>query len=122
MLDCPKCTGLLILQTYREHITLHRCDTCHGLWCPPKSLADMKEEWMSEAALDIGNPAVGARLNKALNISCPEGHGLMRKLADPEQPHIWYEECTTCSGVFLDAGEFTDLKFKTLMDWLRNIL
>lgn len=81
----------------------------------------MKEVWMSEAALDIGSPAVGARLNKVLNISCPEGHGLMHKRADPEQPHIWYEECTTCNGIFLDAGEFTDLKFKTFMDWLRNI-
>jgi hypothetical protein len=82
----------------------------------------MREEWMSEAVLDIGNPAVGARLNKAVNISCPDGHGLMEKRSDPEQPHICYEECVTCRFVFLDAGEFTDLKFKTLMDLVRRVI
>ena len=120
-MDCPKCTGLLVLQTYGEHIELHRCATCHGLWCHPVSQARMKEEWMSEAALDIGNPAVGSRLNRAVNISCPAGHGLMQHRTDPEQTHIRYEECTTCSCVFLDAGEFTDLKFKTLVDWFRKV-
>ena len=76
---------------------------------------------MSEAVLDTGNPAVGSRLNKAVNVACPEGHGLMQKKTDPDQTHICYEECTTCHGIFLDAGEFTDLKFKTLVDWLRKI-
>jgi Zn-finger nucleic acid-binding protein len=122
LLDCPKCTGLLSLQTYSDHITLHRCGTCHGLWCHPESLTNMKEEWMSEAVLDTGDPAVGSRLNRAVNISCPDGHGLMERRSDPQQPHIWYEECLTCHYIFLDAGEFTDLKFKTLMDWLKKIV
>ena len=122
MVDCPKCTGLLSPHTYGEHITLHRCCSCHGLWCHPQSLSKMKDEWMSEAVLDIGDPSVGSRLNKAVNISCPSGHGLMERRSDPEQPHIWYEECATCHHVFLDAGEFTDLKFKTLMDWVKKVL
>lgn len=76
---------------------------------------------MSEAVLDIGDPAIGSRFNKAVNIYCPVGHGLMERRSDPEQPHIWYEECATCHHVFLDAGEFTDLKFKTLMDWVKKV-
>ena len=45
----------------------------------------------------------------------------MIKRQDEEQRHVWYEECQTCGGVFLDAGEFTDLKFKTLLDWVRGL-
>ncbi len=26
-----------------------------------------------------------------------------------KQPHIQYEECTSCRGSFFDAGEFADL-------------
>lgn len=120
-MDCPKCTGFLSLLTYGDHIELHRCEVCHGLWCHPDHLFNMKEEWMSEAVLDTGDPAVGSRLNKAVDISCPQGHGLMERKSDPEQPHIWYEECVTCSYIFLDAGEFTDLKFKTLMDLVKRV-
>ena len=45
----------------------------------------------------------------------------MQRRSDDEQRHVWYEECETCHGIFLDAGEFTDLKFKTLMDWVRGL-
>ena len=120
-MDCPKCTGNLKLLTYGEHIELYRCEACHGLWVHPHHLSNMREEWMSEAVLDIGDPSVGARFNKAINISCPHGHGPMERRSDPEQPHIHYEVCLTCSYVFLDAGEFTDLKFKTLMDLVKRM-
>ena len=49
-------------------------------------------------------------------------HGIdAHRWPDPEQPHMWYEECETCHYIFLDAGEFTDLKFKTLMDLVRRV-
>ena len=43
-MDCPKCTGFLSLLSYGDHIELHRCEVCHGLWCHPDHLANMKEE------------------------------------------------------------------------------
>ena len=119
-MDCPKCTGLLERKTFGDHIALHRCNSCFGLWCKPEALSRLKSEWMSEAVVDVGSPQVGQKLNRLDNISCPEGHGPMVRQADDEQRHVWFEECPVCKGVFLDAGEFTDLKFRTLLDWVKG--
>lgn len=121
-MDCPKCTGVLEKLSFAEDICVHRCNSCQGLWCLPDHLARMKAEWMSEAVIDLGSPSVGQKLNEVKDIPCPEGHGTMLHRSDVEQRHVWYEECQTCKGVFLDAGEFTDLKFKTLVDWVKGLV
>ena len=38
------------------------------------------------------------------------------------QPHIRYEGCTVCHGVFFDAGEFSDMKRFTLAERLAAIV
>ncbi len=81
----------------------------------------MKQQWMAEAVLDVGDPKVGQRLDRVDDIMCPEGHGPLNKAVDADQSHIWFEECATCQGIFLDAGEFTDMKYKTLMDRVRAL-
>ena len=121
-MDCPKCTGNMHSETYGEDINVHRCDVCAGLWCTPAALEKMKQAWMAEAVLDIGDPRVGNTLNRVQAISCPEGHGPMLHKSDPRQRHITYEVCPTCHAVFLDAGEFTDLKYDTLLDRVRGLL
>ena len=45
----------------------------------------------------------------------------MIRMVDPVQRHIWFEACTACNGVFLDAGEFRDLKGHTLLDRLKDL-
>jgi hypothetical protein len=45
----------------------------------------------------------------------------MLRMVDPAQPHVWYEACKVCNGVFLDAGEFRDLRELTLLDRLRAL-
>lgn len=121
-MECPKCTGRLKPVTYGDNIAAHRCDVCAGLWCKPEALLNMKREWMSEAVLDTGDPRIGAKLDGVANVPCPEGHGEMVQTMDTEQTHIWYETCETCRGIYLDAGEFTDLKFRTLMDRVRGLV
>ena len=121
-MECPKCTGNMHPETYGEQIDVHRCDVCAGLWCKPDALARMKAAWLAEAVLDIGDPRVGVTLDAVGDIQCPEGHGKMENSADSRQRHIWYEECATCGGIYLDAGEFTDLKYDTLMDRVRGLL
>jgi Zn-finger nucleic acid-binding protein len=109
-------------KTYRDDICLYRCDVCAGLWVKPDALEKMKNAWMAEAVLDIGDPQIGNDLNDVDDIDCPEGHGKMFKTEDLRQQHIWFEQCLTCHGVFLDAGEFTDLKYETLLDFVRGML
>lgn len=121
-MDCPKCTGELQLTTYGEDIRVHRCDACAGLWCKPDMLESMKAEWMAEAVLDTGDPRIGRGLDEVDDIDCPEGHGKLKKTSDERQTHIWYETCESCRGIFLDAGEFTDLKFESLLDHVRGFV
>ena len=121
-MDCPKCIGQLEPVEYGGEIQVRRCDTCGGLWCDPDNLKLMKSTWLAEAALDTGSPHVGSTLDKVGDIQCPAGHGKMLQRYDPKQKHIWYEECGTCGGIFLDAGEFTDLKFDTLLDRFKSLL
>jgi Zn-finger nucleic acid-binding protein len=121
-MQCPKCPGTLEARTYGRKITVHRCSECGGLWCKPEPLLEMKREWMSEAVLDSGDPKLGKALNQIDEIRCPEDGTLMEKTADERQIHIWYESCPTCDGMFFDAGEFTDLKYDTLMDRVRGFV
>ncbi|MEZ5559816.1 MAG: zf-TFIIB domain-containing protein [Pseudomonadales bacterium] len=121
-MQCPKCPGTLEPKTYGRKITVHRCTDCGGLWCKPEVLMEMKREWMSEAVLDSGDPKLGAALDKLDNIDCPECGVRMEKTSDPRQTHIWYETCSSCGGLFLDAGEFTDLKYDTFMDRIRDLV
>jgi len=42
-------------------------------------------------------------------------------MVDPEHPHIWFESCPGCFGVYFDAGEFSDYKEKTVLDFVRSL-
>ena len=46
----------------------------------------------------------------------------MEKVSDAKQTHIWLEVCPRCDRVFLDAGEFSDLKYETLSDRIKGLL
>lgn len=122
VLECPKCPGVLEPRTYGRKIRVHRCSDCGGLWCKPAVLLEMKQEWMSEDVLDSGDPLLGAELDKLDDIRCPEDGTVMNKVTDERQTHIWYESCPECSGMFFDAGEFTDIKYDTLMDRVRDFV
>ncbi len=121
-MDCPKCTGELVAARYGDEIEIQRCNVCAGLWVYPDDLQRMKSTWLAEAVLDTGSPRVGKSLDEVDDIDCPLGHGPMLKRVDPEQSHIWYEQCPVCDGIFLDAGEFTDMKFETLLDRVRGVV
>jgi hypothetical protein len=43
----------------------------------------------------------------------------MSSTHDTDQPHIVFEKCSACSGVFFDAGEFTDFQEYTLAERLK---
>ena len=43
------------------------------------------------------------------------------RMVDAQQPHIHYESCSVCYGVFFDAGEFRDYKEDNAMDFFRAL-
>ena len=121
-MQCPKCPGALESKTYGRKIALHRCNQCAGLFCKPDVLLEMKREWMSEVVLDSGNAKLGNEFNALDDINCPECGIEMEKVSDPKQIHIWFEACTQCEGMFFDAGEFSDLKYDTVIDRIRDFV
>lgn len=119
-LQCPKCDAPMA-RVVHDRIEIDRCEGCHGIWFDMLEMDRLLEAKGSEA-IDTGDPRVGRKLNEKDEIDCPVCHTRMIRMVDADQPHIWYEGCSSCHGVFLDAGEFVDLKTRDVFDLLRGLI
>lgn len=117
-MNCPKCKSVMKTISF-EGIEVDRCVTCKGIWFDNMEHEDLKKMKGSES-IDTGDFATGDEYNKIDDIDCPKCNVKMIKLVDPKQSHIWYESCHICSGVFFDAGEFTDFKEETIGDFFKS--
>ena len=118
-MKCPKCAAEMELVTF-EDVTVDRCTGCKGIWFDASEQKLLKAKKGAEA-IDIGDVAVGKKMDKINDINCPRCLKPMIRMVDVDQHHIDYEACTTCFGIFLDAGEFKDLKNYTISDYLRGL-
>jgi Zn-finger nucleic acid-binding protein len=121
-MDCPKCCKPMETVEFGTDIKIKRCTGCSGLFCKWQTLEQLRTEWLADTVLDKGNPAVGAMHNEMRDIACPDCGTTMNRVQDHEQTHITMDSCGACDGVFLDAGELTDMKSLTLMDHVRRLL
>jgi Zn-finger nucleic acid-binding protein len=119
-MQCPKCDAPMDPVEY-EGITVDRCTGCSGLWFDMLEHEQLKAIEGSES-IDIGSTKVGKRYNEIDRIKCPVCKSQMIRMVDRLQPHIWYEACSICYGVFFDAGEFRDFKERTVLDFFRDLL
>lgn len=117
---CPKCEAEMQVVEY-EGISVDRCSGCSGLWFDMLEHEHLKDIAGSES-IDIGSAEAGKKYNEVDRIDCPVCKTQMIRMVDRLQPHIWYEACTSCYGVFFDAGEFRDYKERTVLDFFRDIL
>ena len=116
--ECPKCGHGMDEISYGGDLLIDRCTNCQGLWFDHGEADLLKSKWMGEA-LDTGSAREGRKWDAVHPVSCPRCGQQMEKTQDPDQPHIHYEVCKD-HGMFLDAGEFTDLKNETVSDWFRR--
>lgn len=129
-MDCPKCSAAtpmkeLTLDTLKGDVVVDRCTNCKGIWFDLGELEALKEKWGTEY-IDSGDPKVGKSQNKIRDINCPRcaENGVekcMQLMSDKSQIHIEYEVCEQ-HGIYLDAGEFEDLKHHTPMDLYRDLI
>jgi Zn-finger nucleic acid-binding protein len=117
---CPKCRSDM-QQVMIDDIEVDRCSTCHGLWFDDGELGKLTNK-EAAAVLDIGDVATGKKHNEIDNYRCPRCAGAMNRLVDPEQTHIWFEQCDSCRGSFFDAGELTDLATVSASDFFKRFL
>lgn len=118
-MQCPKCDNAMETVVFKE-IEVERCSHCGGLWFDMLEREDLRSLEGSEA-IDTGDPREGARYNRMGNILCPVCKARVIPMVDVKQPHIWYESCQSCYGVFFDAGEFTDYKHYTVSDIFKDL-
>lgn len=104
-----------------EHIEVDRCTYCAGLWFDMLEAEHLKAIEGSES-IDIGDPVDGEHFDVIRRVDCPVCHTPMIGMVDQAQPHIRYESCKVCYGLFFDAGEFKDWKTKTVLDFFRDLL
>ena len=118
-MNCPKCKALMEKVEY-EGIEVDRCTGCHGLWFDMLEAEQLKTTRGAES-IDIGDPKQGRNYNQIEVVNCPRCLTQMTRTADERQPHIHYEYCEICYGMFLDAGEFRDFKEETILDLFRRL-
>jgi len=119
-MNCPKCDGAMEAVKYRD-IEVDRCVNCQGIWFDMLDAEHLKAAEGSET-IDIGNVEVGQGYNAVDRIECPKCHEPMLRMVDRAQPHIWYESCPVCYGLFFDAGKFADYREETIADFFRDLL
>jgi len=118
-MDCPKCQAEM-LKVHHEGIEVDRCSQCGGIWFDLLEHEHLREMKGSEV-IDSGDPKVGESMNEVAKIDCPVCKTQLIRMVDRRQPHIWYESCTVCHGLYFDAGEFKDYKSETVLDFFRDL-
>ena len=119
-MQCPKCRSGM-QQIMIDGTEVDRCSACHGLWFDAGELDKLRNK-EAAAALDIGDVSIGKKQNEIEHYRCPRCAGPMNRLVDPEQPHIWFEQCGSCRGSFFDAGELTDLATVSVADFFKRLV
>ncbi|MCF6263753.1 MAG: zf-TFIIB domain-containing protein [Xanthomonadales bacterium] len=115
-MQCPKCSGSMELVSY-DKIEVDWCTDCGGLWFQPEELRALRDDiWMADYIIDSGEKSAGKKANTQRDYRCPDCNDKMLKESDQEQSHIIYESCPNGHGIYLDAGEFTDIVHKTFWD------
>lgn len=118
-MKCPKCKERMEAVTY-DNIAVDRCQWCKGLWFDMLEHEDLKAIDGSEA-IDTGDAEFGRQYNEMEPVDCPKCNTQMVGMVDVNQPHIWYESCTVCHGVYFDAGEFADFKNRDPSDFIKDL-
>lgn len=118
LIDCPRCQVTMDKILFNEY-QVDRCPQCLGIWFDMLEQDELKKLPGAEQ-IDIGaETATPDDEGRILN--CPKCKVRMYITRDPQQSHIVYEKCNVCYGVYFDAGEFTDFKTLTLMEYLKGL-
>lgn len=120
IIACPKCAAPME-RVEAAGVTIDRCRGCGGLWLDVLEKERLIKSKAGVPQTDTGDPKVGAKLNEQTELYCPRDSSAMIHMVDPAQPHVGFESCTVCGGVFLDAGELRDLADFTLIERLRSM-
>ncbi len=107
VLRCPQCAALMDAVPFRD-ITVDRCTACHGLWFDALE-RDHLDVLAGSEGLDVGGPATPVP-PRPPHMDCPACHSRLITMVEPGRPHLHYQSCTVCYGIFSPAGEYREHK------------
>lgn len=127
-LSCPR-DALPMDHLQIGTVGIDRCRACGGVWLDAIELQKLRAfvELGGSMGGDLkkqiqkADPGYGASnrvTGRRKGMRCPRDGGLLETVSDPQQPHVQYEVCRGCGGMFLDAGELRDLTEFTLSEKL----
>jgi uncharacterized protein len=120
-MNCPKCPNTQLTQESVESVTFDRCPSCHGMWLDvfalEKLLAlDPRPLLEEDHRFEVATRDAGPRVN------CPRCKGTyLIKLNSRIRPGTIVDNCKTCFGTWLDAGELSRLAHADWPGWLRAL-
>jgi len=117
-MKCPKCGGEF-KQARHGDVEFDRCSGCNGLWFDAFEHEALKATPGFEA-IDLGPKKHRAGDGEGTKI-CPRCNVRMIDMVVAAQPHIAYESCPVCHGVYFDAGEFLDFREETFQESFRAL-
>lgn len=120
-MQCPKCDAQMKPATVAG-VQFDRCEACEGMWFDLREHEHLRAKDGVARRVDTGDAAKGRANNDIRDFDCPRCHTQMVKMVFVDQPHIRYESCNTCGGVYLDAGEFRDLQHLSLAERVKLAL
>jgi uncharacterized protein len=116
-MKCPKCSSEMKIVKY-DYVQIDKCTSCNGIWfdlMEREDLLKMKGSEKIDSTSSVTTEDVKSK--PEAKIKCPKCNVKMHILRDVLQNQIEYEQCGSCRGIFLDKGEFTDLKDFSLKDF-----
>ena len=116
-MKCPKCDSQLNSLVHQD-VEVDRCSGCGGLWFDVFEHEELRELSGSEAIDPAPATSVAAGAGSG---RCPRDQQRLFGMVVAGQPHIAYESCGFCHGVFFDAGEFRDFREETFGERLRAV-
>ena len=114
-MTCPKCGGQSETVKLNE-VEIDRCTQCKGIWFDFRENEQLQDR---AGQIDTGKPT--GQGSSPSKIDCPRCRTRMITMAVLDQPHIKYECCSICFGVFFDAGEYRDAATKSFGDFIQRL-
>ncbi len=119
-MTCPKCKGAMEAVRTAE-MEVDRCVGCQGVWFDLLEAEDLKK-LRAAGKVDVGSARKGKARDSQRHVDCPKCSVRMLLMVALGQPHIHYESCPICFGIFFDAGELKDYESETPLDVLKSLL
>lgn len=105
-------------------MSVDRCDICRGMWLDLGELHKLLARPAAAAKLDPPISSASVRdMSRSIRVGamvCPRDGAELTQRADAKQTHVQIDECPSCKGLFLDAGELRDLSEHTLGEKLKS--